>query len=163
MKIHALTLESGVDLLREIEEYVSTRKITLGVILSAVGDVSEAKILNSRTLRTTRLSEAMDILSISGTASPVRNHLHIVFGRDSTTVLGGHLTFGCVVGNSAEIIIGEVTPEEFVNGDIPIPAAEQTAAQEPDLEPAYEPEDEAPLNSDPYDTLVTDFFNKKNH
>lgn len=156
MKIHALTLQGGDDLLRVIEEYISSRKIAIGVILSAVGDVSEAKILNSRTLRTTKINEAMDILSINGTMSQIRNHLHIVFGRDSTTVLGGHLTYGCVIGNSAELIIGEFSPEEYVNGDIPLPQA----ASEPILEPedeVFEPEKD---DSDKYDELVTNLFKK---
>lgn len=157
MKIHALTLQSGDDLLREIENYISTRKIAIGVVLSAVGDVCEAKLINSKTLKTTKINEDMDILSVSGTMSQVRNHLHVVFGRASTTVLGGHLPYGCVIGNSAEIIIGEFTPEETINGDIPVPQEEPETVPEPEEEEPAVPESK---EDDKYDELVTNLFKK---
>ena len=54
------------------------------------------------------LDEPFEIVSLTGTVSAERLHLHISLAREDLSVLGGHLLEGCVVNTTAEVVLLEL-------------------------------------------------------
>ncbi len=105
MKTYAFRLHKGQDLLKSIQEFADTHQISAAVILSAVGCVSQANIRDAGGVATHGFHERMEIVSLMGTVSKSRTHLHIALSREDLTTLGGHLMDGCIVNTTAEIVL----------------------------------------------------------
>ena len=58
------------------------------------------------------INEPMEIVSLMGTVSEKRCHLHVSFSKEDLSVVGGHLVEGCIINTTCELIIGE--QEEYV-------------------------------------------------
>jgi len=111
MKIHAFRLKPQDDVYNEIEKYVTAHSIKAGVILSAVGNIYTAvlRLSNENIIKKYKnMKWGFEIVSVTGTVSTSRNHLHISFSDDTAKTFGGHLQPGCIVRITAEIIIGEI-------------------------------------------------------
>ena len=72
------------------------------------GDLRDA---DGRTVRT--VEEPCEILSLTGTVSRQRCHLHIALSRQGLTAFGGHLMPGCMVNTTCELILGELPGWRF--------------------------------------------------
>ena len=55
----------------------------------------------------------LEILSINGTVSVERIHLHITVSDENYKVYGGHLMDGSIVNTTAEIVIIDLEDYEF--------------------------------------------------
>ena len=53
-----------------------------------------------------RIEEPCEIVSLFGTVSAARCHLHISLAREDLGVIGGHLVEGCIVNTTCELVIG---------------------------------------------------------
>jgi hypothetical protein len=113
MKSHCFRLKYGEDILLEIKNYLEINNIKSAVILSAVGCVTKAKIRDASGITIKERKENMEIVSIMGTLSKNRCHLHISFSREDLSTIGGHLVEGCLVNTTAEIVILELNNFEF--------------------------------------------------
>jgi hypothetical protein len=113
MKSHCFRLKYGEDILLEIKNYLEINNIKSAVILSAVGCVTKAKIRDASGITIKEIKENMEIVSIMGTLSKNRCHLHISFSREDLSTIGGHLVEGCLVNTTAEIVILELNNFEF--------------------------------------------------
>ena len=60
-----------------------------------------------------RLEEDVEIVSLTGTLSAKRTHLHIACSREDLTCLGGHLVPGCVVNTTCELVVGVLSGWEM--------------------------------------------------
>ena len=107
MKTYAVRLRRGSDLLRSIEAFCAERGIKAGVLLSGVGCVTKARVRDASGVTIVDIDEPMEIVSLMGTVSETRCHLHIAFSKEDLSVVGGHLVEGCIINTTCELVIGE--------------------------------------------------------
>lgn len=112
MKLYALRLRKNEDLMLKIKEICTKNKIQAGTVLSGVGCLYEARIRDASGVDIHPLKELLEILSLNGTVSENRVHLHISCGRKDLSVIGGHLCEGCLINTTCELVIAE--PDGYV-------------------------------------------------
>ena len=108
MKTHAFRLRRGDDLLLSIRAYALEHDIRAGAILSGVGCVTRAIIRDASGVTTHELCGRYEIVSITGTVSAARTHLHIALAGEDMQVLGGHLCEGTIVNTTCEVVLIEL-------------------------------------------------------
>ena len=101
-------LQRGDDLLIEIKKIAKEEKLKAAVVLSSVGCVSKLRIRDAGGINIRELNENCEILSLNGTISSERSHLHIAFSKEDLSVIGGHLVEGCIINTTCELIIQEI-------------------------------------------------------
>lgn len=106
-------LRRGDDLLHEIKRIAKREGIKAAVPISAVGCVSKLRVRDASGVDIREVNENCEILSLNGTISDSRCHLHIGFSRRDLSVIGGHLVEGCIINTTCELIIMEIKSFEF--------------------------------------------------
>jgi len=106
IKIYALRLRPGQDLRIELEKFTKENKISAGFIMTAVGSLKDTKIRLADQSETTSFAGKFEIVSLVGTLAPDGVHLHISLSDGTGKTIGGHLTEGCLIYTTAEIVIG---------------------------------------------------------
>ena len=109
MKTHSVRLRRGSDLLRSIESLAQEKKIKAGVVLSGVGCVTKARIRDASGVTIRDINVPCEIVSLDGTVSEKRCHLHLSLAREDLSVIGGHLVEGCIINTTCELVIGELS------------------------------------------------------
>lgn len=112
MKTYAIRLRRGMDLLSSIESFCIKNSIQAGVVLSGVGCVTKGRVRDASGVTIVDIDEPMEIVSLMGTVSAKRCHLHVSFAKEDLSVVGGHLVEGCIINTTCELIIGEM--EDYV-------------------------------------------------
>ena len=113
MKTHAFRLRRGDDLLLSIRAYALEHDIRAGAILSGVGCVTRAIIRDASGVTMHELCGRYEIVSITGTVSAARTHLHIALAGEDMQVLGGHLCEGTIVNTTCEVVLIELDGVTF--------------------------------------------------
>lgn len=108
MKCHCVRLHRGDDLLLSIRELAARKNIAAGVVLSAVGCISVGRIRDASGVTIRDISDHCEIVSLNGTVSSARCHLHIALSREDLSTIGGHLCLGCIVNTTCELVIAEL-------------------------------------------------------
>ena len=108
MKTYAIRLRRGSDLLLSIEEFCAKNAIKAGILLSGVGCVTTARVRDASGVTIVDIPEPMEIVSLMGTVSEKRCHLHVAFSKEDLSVVGGHLVAGCIINTTCELVIGEL-------------------------------------------------------
>ncbi|MBV9387262.1 MAG: DNA-binding protein [Chroococcidiopsidaceae cyanobacterium CP_BM_ER_R8_30] len=111
MKVFALRLKPNQDLRQSLKTFAIEQDIKAGFVLTAVGSLQQAKIRFANQDVSTVLQDTFEILSLNGTIATTGIHLHICIADRAGQTLGGHLSDGCIIYTTAEIVIG--TSEEF--------------------------------------------------
>lgn len=106
MKILCKRLHRGEDLLLQIRQWMQEEQVAAGVVLSAVGCVSEASVRDASGVKVRQIPEHCEIVSLNGTVSQTRCHLHIALSKEDLSTVGGHLMPGCVVNTTCELVVG---------------------------------------------------------
>ncbi len=106
MKVVPLRLQPGADLRRALEAWMGEQQEQAGCVISAVGSLSVAQLRLGGATQVTSIHGELEILSLSGTLSPDRIHLHVAVAGSSGAVIGGHLCAGSLVRTTAELVIG---------------------------------------------------------
>ena len=102
------------DLLKESIKRICTEKdIKAGVIISSVGSLVKARIRNAGATEIKELSQDLEIISLNGTVSINRIHLHICVSDKNLLTFGGHLEDGCIVNTTCELAILVLDEFEF--------------------------------------------------
>lgn len=109
MKQITFRLKPGELLKEAIEKAVLEHGIEAGCMLSLVGSLSHTVL---------RMADAavghepvkewgapMEIVSATGTVSTEGIHIHISVADKEGTVFGGHLTSGCIVHTTVEVVV----------------------------------------------------------
>ena len=78
-----------------------------------MGCVTRARVRDASGVTVRELDEPLEIVSLMGTLSVARTHLHIALAREDLTVLGGHLMEGCIVNTTAEVVLLELDGVRF--------------------------------------------------
>lgn len=108
MVCHCIRLRRGEDLLRAVKEVCASRNIKAGVVLSAVGCLSSARIRDASGVNIRQIADHCEIVSLNGTISSLRCHLHIACSKEDLSTFGGHLCEGCIVNTTCELVIAEL-------------------------------------------------------
>lgn len=110
---HSVRLRHGEDLLLSIRSLAEKKQIQAGVVLSAVGCISRGRVRDASGVTIREIPEHCEILSLNGTVSAKRCHLHIALSREDLSTLGGHLCVGCIVNTTCELVIAELPGQQF--------------------------------------------------
>ena len=113
MTCHCVRLHRGDDLLLSIRELAKQKNIAAGVVLSAVGCISEGKVRDASGVTIREIPDHCEIVSLNGTVSAQRCHLHIALSREDLATIGGHLCVGCIVNTTCELVIAELPGVSF--------------------------------------------------
>ncbi|MBQ3194260.1 MAG: DNA-binding protein [Oscillospiraceae bacterium] len=113
LKCHCLRLHRGDDLLLTIREIAKQKNIAAGVVLSAVGCISRGRVRDASGVTIRDISDHCEIVSLDGTVSAQRCHLHISLSRKDLSTIGGHLCPGCIINTTCELVIAELPGIRF--------------------------------------------------
>lgn len=113
MVVHSVRLRRGADLLASIEALAKEKNIKAGVVLSGVGCVTKVKIRDASGVTIKEVCEDCEIVSLNGTVSADRCHLHIALSKEDLTTIGGHLCEGTLIHTTCELVIAEL-PEQKI-------------------------------------------------
>lgn len=113
MKTHAIRLHPGQDLKREIKKLCADRHMQAGAILTCVGSLQKAVLRLADENITKVFEERFEIVSLVGTISLDGVHLHASIADARGNVIGGHVSDGCLIYTTAEIVIGEIDGHIF--------------------------------------------------
>lgn len=110
MRQKTVRLKSGQYLKEEIEKIACDEDIRAGVLLSVVGGLENAKLRMPGAKPEDQVVKEwrgpFEIVAGTGTLSKEGCHIHIALSDKGGQVIGGHLKDGCVVSNTAEIVLG---------------------------------------------------------
>ncbi len=113
LKCHCVRLRRGDDLMESIRELCREKKIAAGVVLSAVGCISEGRVRDASGVTIREIHDHCEIVSLDGTVSAQRCHLHISLSREDLSTIGGHLCPGCIINTTCELVIAELPGVRF--------------------------------------------------
>ena len=105
---HSLRLRRGSDLLGSIRQLCREKHIAAGVVLSAVGCISRGRVRDASGVTIREIEDHCEIVSLNGTVSKNRCHLHIALSLEDLSTLGGHLCEGCIINTTCELVIAEI-------------------------------------------------------
>ena len=108
MKCHSLRLRRGMDLMLSIKELCEAKNIAAGVVLSAVGCISKGRIRDASGVTILEITDHCEIVSLNGTVSRERCHLHIALSKEDLSTIGGHLCEGCIINTTCELVLAEI-------------------------------------------------------
>ena len=113
MKSHAFRLRRGDDLIESIRKYALDHGIRAAALVSGVGCVTQAVIRDASGVTTHKLTGRYEIVSMTGTVSSARTHLHIALAGEDMQVIGGHLCEGTIVNTTCEVVLLELDAVAF--------------------------------------------------
>lgn len=108
MICHCIRLKRGEDLMGSIKALCARENIRAGVVLSAVGCILQGRVRDASGVTIRDIPDHCEIVSLNGTVSAKRCHLHIALSKEDLTSVGGHLCEGCIVNTTCELVIGEL-------------------------------------------------------
>ena len=108
LKCHCIRLHRGDDLMLSIKELCREKHIAAGVVLSAVGCISQGRVRDASGVTIREIPDHCEIVSLDGTVSETRCHLHISLSKEDLSTIGGHLCPGCIINTTCELVIAEL-------------------------------------------------------
>lgn len=111
MKEHVFRLVNGDNLKESIQQYCLDNSISSAAVLTCVGSLRYINIRLANAKNFYTCENNYEIVSLVGTISEGQAHIHISVSDENGHVIGGHLSDGCVVYTTAEIVLGEL--EEY--------------------------------------------------
>lgn len=112
-KTLALRLNPGTDVRQTLERLAKEENISAGVVLGAVGSLSQACLRFAGQDVHTRLQGKHEILTLSGMLSNEGVHLHMSVADSQGQCRGGHVVYGCTVYTTLEIAIALLPQTKF--------------------------------------------------
>ena len=108
MVCHCIRLKRGEDLMESIKLLCREKNIGAGVVLSGVGCILKGRIRDASGVTVREITDHCEIVSLNGTVSRERCHIHIALSKEDMSTIGGHLCPGCIVNTTCELVIGEL-------------------------------------------------------
>ena len=108
MVCHCIRLKRGEDLMGSIKALCAQKNIRAGVVLSGVGCILRGRIRDASGVNIREIDDHCEIISLNGTVSAKRCHIHIALSKEDLSTIGGHLCPGCIVNTTCELVIGEL-------------------------------------------------------
>jgi len=113
MTVHSVRLHRGDDLQNSIKELAQEKHIKAGVVLSAVGCVLQARLRDASGITIRDIEEHCEIVSLNGTVSEKRCHLHLALSKEDLSTIGGHVVEGCIINTTCELVIAELPGQQI--------------------------------------------------
>ena len=95
----------GQDLAETIERYCAERQIQAAAVVACAGCLSLVRFRMADGVTIYEKQVDAEIVSLSGTISEQGMHVHISVCDQDLHTFGGHLTSGCLVNTTAEIVL----------------------------------------------------------
>ena len=108
MVCHCIRLKRGEDLMESIKALCAQKNIRAGVVLSGVGCILRGRIRDASGVNIREIDDHCEIVSLNGTVSAKRCHIHIALSKEDLSTIGGHLCPGRIVNTTCELVIGEL-------------------------------------------------------
>ena len=108
MICHCIRLKRGEDLMESIKKVCKEKNIRAGVVLSGVGCILKGRIRDASGVTIREIADHCEIVSLNGTVSTQRCHVHIALSYEDMRTVGGHLCLGCIINTTCELVIGEL-------------------------------------------------------
>jgi uncharacterized protein len=113
MKVHPMRLSPGDDLRAAIEDVLRERKLRAAFVLQGIGSLSVAQLRFAGAEAAAELRGDLEILTLAGSVSPDGAHLHMSVSDAHGQVFGGHVSPGCRVRTTAELLLALLPEHEF--------------------------------------------------
>ncbi|MBC8008422.1 MAG: DNA-binding protein [Prolixibacteraceae bacterium] len=113
MQLFPLRLRPGQDLRAALEAALTEHAAGAAFVLQGIGSLSVAQLRLAGAERPTELRGDLEILTLAGTLASDSAHLHIAISDTQGRVLGGHVSAGCVVRTTAEILLAWLPEHDF--------------------------------------------------
>ena len=118
MKTLPIRLTPGQDLYAALKAAVQAQNCHTAFVLLGIGSLSTAGIRLAGAAQPTRLTESMEILTLSGTVAvaddgKTGSHMHIAISTVTGQVMGGHVSPGCIVLTTAEVLLALLPDWQF--------------------------------------------------
>ena len=113
MVCHCIRLKRGEDLMESIKTVCREKNIRAGVVLSGVGCILKGRIRDASGVTIREITDHCEIVSLNGTVSAQRCHIHIALSKEDLSTIGGHLCVGCIVNTTCELVLGEIPGVSF--------------------------------------------------
>jgi len=108
-----LRLAPGDDLRMALEAALHAQHIGAAFVIQGIGSLSVAQIRMAGADQPTELRGDLEILTLAGSLSPTASHLHMSVSDAQGRVAGGHVSPGCIVRTTAEILLALLPQHEF--------------------------------------------------
>ena len=112
--VYVFRLTKGMDLKKEIVNYCVENNIVAGYIGAFVGCCSEVNLRLAGGKDFFNKNADYEIVSMTGTISENGVHIHASFSDVLGNVVGGHLSDGCIVNTTAEVVISSIDNYKLV-------------------------------------------------
>lgn len=99
-------LKRGSDLKETIEKICIDNNVDTAVILSGVGCLYQVRIRLAKAEGFLEDRNDYEIVSLNGTVSKGQAHIHIALSDEAGKTIGGHLSEGCLVNTTCELVMG---------------------------------------------------------
>ena len=113
MKTYSVRFEPGQDLKEALKTFTTANGIQAGSIITSVGALSKARLRMAGAQEIKEFEGPFEIVSLVGTLSPEKCHLHISLSDKEGRVIGGHMKEGCIISITGETTILEDTQYLF--------------------------------------------------
>ncbi|MDR5747145.1 DNA-binding protein [Caballeronia sp. LZ029] len=113
--MHAMTLRlsPGDDLRAALDHAFRTHGLSAAFVLQGIGSLSVARLRHAGRDEVSELRGDLEILTLAGTLSAQGPHLHMSVSDADGRVSGGHVTPGCIVRTTAEIVVANLPGERY--------------------------------------------------
>lgn len=108
-----IRLSPGDDLRAALERTIIDRGVEAAFVVGGVGSLDGAHLRYAGMDGPERLTGDIEIVSLSGTLSAAGSHLHAVLSMPDGRVLGGHISPGCRVRTTAEVLLAVLPGYRF--------------------------------------------------
>jgi uncharacterized protein len=105
MRTIAVRLRPGADLKGELLALAARERVRAGWVLTCVGSLSRVRLRLAGGAEHATWEDAFEIVALTGTLSQDGGHLHLAVADHHGRTVGGHLTEGCTVRTTAEVVV----------------------------------------------------------
>jgi uncharacterized protein len=105
MQACPLRLYPGDDLRDAVEAVLSEGSFRAAFVIQGIGSLSVAELRFAGADLPTEIREDLEILTVAGSVSPDGVHLHMSVADARGQVFGGHVSRGCKVRTTAELLL----------------------------------------------------------
>ncbi|WP_158940228.1 PPC domain-containing DNA-binding protein [Burkholderia sp. S171] len=105
MQTLPVRLVPGDDLRAALETIARGQAMGAAFVMQGIGSLSVANLRYAGLDQPTRLDGDLEILTLAGSLSADGAHLHMAVSNAEGRVIGGHVSAGCIVRTTAEILI----------------------------------------------------------
>jgi predicted DNA-binding protein with PD1-like motif len=113
MKLLPVRLQPGDDLRAALEQAVRAQGCSAAFVVSGIGSLAGANIRLAGEELVLNLDGELEILTLAGSIAANGSHLHISVSDAQGRVWGGHVSPGCRIRTTAEILLALLPDWQF--------------------------------------------------